>query len=176
MLDLILIILLIFGVIFGLKRGFILQLLHMIGFVVAFIVAHMYYADLAPKLTLWIPYPSADIDHPIQMFFKDIPFDIVFYRAIAFVGIFIATRIVLSIIASIFDVVASLPVLNILNRLGGAIFGFIEMYLLLFILLYITALIPLEIIQDPINQSSLVDKIINDTPYFSETIQKWWFK
>lgn len=176
MLDIILIILLLLGVIFGLKRGLILQLLHMIGFVVSFIVAYMYYADLAPKLTLWIPYPSIDVNHPIQMFFKDLPFDLVFYRAIAFVAIFIATRIVLSIIASIFDLVASLPVLSSLNRIGGAILGFVEMYLYILILLYITALIPLEVIQNPINQSSLVDVIINKTPYFSESIQKWWFE
>lgn len=175
MLDIVLIILLLLGVIAGLKRGLILQLLHMIGFIASFIVAYMYYDKIAPKLTLWIPYPSMDVDHPIQMILKDIPFDEVFYRAIAFVGIFIATRIVLGILASALNVVASLPIIKIVNRFGGAILGFVEMYLFLFILLYIAALIPVEIVQKTMIDSSLVDGMLTKTPYFSEHIKEWWF-
>ncbi|MCL6574122.1 MAG: CvpA family protein, partial [Bacillus sp. (in: Bacteria)] len=58
MLDLAIIILLIMGFFIGLKRGFILQLVHLTGFIIAYVVANLYYTALAPKLTLWIPYPN----------------------------------------------------------------------------------------------------------------------
>ena len=57
MLDLAIILLLVFGFFIGLKRGFILQLVHLTGFIIAYIVANLYYEELAPKLLLWIPYP-----------------------------------------------------------------------------------------------------------------------
>ena len=56
MLDLALIVLLLLGFFIGVKRGFILQLIHMIGFVVSFVVAYVYYDTVAPKLRLWIPF------------------------------------------------------------------------------------------------------------------------
>ena len=53
MLDLIIIFLFIMGLIVGIRRGFIMQIVHLSGFIAAFVVAYMFYADLAPKLKLW---------------------------------------------------------------------------------------------------------------------------
>ncbi|MFK4997511.1 CvpA family protein [Bacillus sp. N9] len=156
------------------RRGFILQLLHMIGFIIAFIVAHMYYEELAPKLRLWIPYPSPDGDGAIKMLFDSANMDEVFYRAIAFVIIFFAVRVVLGIIGSALDVVASLPVLKTLNIWAGGLLGFIEIYLLVFIVLYIAALLPIPSVQTAVNQSFIAIAMLEHTPYFSTEVTKWW--
>ncbi|MCJ7839814.1 CvpA family protein [Lederbergia sp. NSJ-179] len=174
MLDLALIIILIAGFFIGLKRGFILQLIHMVGFVVSFIVAYMYFDALAPKLTLWIPYPDFGSEKGFTMFLNGSNFDDAFYRAIAFVIIFFATRIVLGIIGSALDVVASLPIIKVLNIWAGGILGAIEVYLFLFILLYLAALVPMATIQTALNDSTLSEIILNHTPYFSAEIKKWW--
>ena len=58
MLDLAILAILLIGFLVGLRRGFILQLIHLTGFFVAFAAAYVYYDELAPKLTLWIPFPS----------------------------------------------------------------------------------------------------------------------
>ena len=47
MIDILLLIILVGGIIVGAKRGLIVQLIHMIGFVVALIVAFKYYKPLA---------------------------------------------------------------------------------------------------------------------------------
>ena len=47
MVSLIIILILIFGFFRGLKRGFILQLMHLAGFIIAFIVAALYFRELA---------------------------------------------------------------------------------------------------------------------------------
>lgn len=175
MLNFIIIVLLIFGVLRGLKRGFILQIIHLTGFIVAFIVANKYYVPFSSKLTLWIPYPNLGENNTIKTLFSNADLEEVFYRAIAFVLIFFAVKIVWQIIGSMLDFVASLPILSQLNTWAGAILGFVEVYLLIFILLYISALIPMEIIQHHVTNSSLAAGIIENTPYFSEKIKALWF-
>lgn len=173
MLDMVLVVLLVLGILIGIKRGFILQLLHMIGFFASLFVAYTYYDDLAPKLRLWIPYPDFDAEGVMKVFMDGIEFDEAFYRAVSFVVIFIAVRIALSIIGSTLDIVASLPIIKTVNVILGGILGFIEMYLLAFIILYIVAFLPLTSIQTALDQSSIANWMIKETPYFSEELRKW---
>ncbi|MER2061027.1 MAG: CvpA family protein, partial [Niallia sp.] len=73
------------------------------------------------------------------------------------------------------DFVASIPVLKQLNTWAGAVLGFIETYLLLFLLLYIFILIPINFMQVQLNESSVAAWMIENTPYFSEKIKDLWF-
>ncbi|MGP4064881.1 CvpA family protein [Oceanobacillus sp. M65] len=175
MFDLIILIILVFGLLVGLKRGFILQLFHLLGFIVALIAASLYYDNLGPKLKLWIPYPDLTDEGAWAGFLQALPLESGFYNAIAFVIIFFAVRIILQIIGSMLDFVASLPVLNSVNKLLGAVLGFIEVYLLLFIVLYILALTPVASIQTWINDSSIALGMLENTPYLSEKLKDLWF-
>ena len=172
MLDLILVILLFMGFFVGLRRGFILQLIHLTGFIIAYIVAKMYYNQLAPKLTLWIPYPNFGNNSSLKFFTDSPQTEEAFYRAIAFVIIFFAAKIVLQIIASMLDFIARLPILRLLNVWAGGILGFFEVYLLLFLLLFIAALVPVAALQGLMNQSVLANLIVNHTPILSEQIKR----
>ncbi|MBY7143213.1 CvpA family protein [Virgibacillus sp. NKC19-3] len=175
MFDVILIIFLIFGFLIGLKRGFILQLFHLIGFIVAFVAAILYYDELGAKLSLWIPYPELS-DGAWADFLDSLPLENAFYNAIAFAIIFFAVKILLQIIASMLDFVAYLPVLKSINKVLGAVLGFVEIYLILFIVLYILALTPIEIVQSWITGSSIAIFIIENTPYFSGKLAELWFE
>lgn len=175
MVDFILIVLLIFGFFIGLKRGFILQAFHLIGFFAAFILAALYYDELATRLALWIPYPELDNNSGWADFLESLPLEGAFYNAIAFAIIFFAVKILLQIIASMLDFVAELPILHSLNKLLGAVLGFVEIYLLIFIVLFILALTPLTEVQSWINDSSIALFIIEHTPFLSEQIRSLWF-
>jgi uncharacterized membrane protein required for colicin V production len=174
MLDLILIIILLFGILIGLKRGFILQFVHLTGFIVSYIVAYQYFDDLAPKLKLWVPYPVTSEGSAIFSLLDGEDLEGAYYRAVAFVLLFIGTKIVMQIIGSMLDFVALLPILKQLNRWAGSILGFLESYLILFILLFIGALIPIEQLQVALDQSVLANLIVNHTPYFSDTVNELW--
>ncbi|MBN6887936.1 putative membrane protein required for colicin V production [Cytobacillus horneckiae] len=174
MLDLAIIIILLFGFFMGLRRGFILQLIHLVGFIIAFVVARLYYDTLAPKLTLWIPYPNFGSDSNLQMLLGSTDLEDAYYRAIAFAIIFFAVKILLQIIGSMLDFVASLPILKQLNTWAGSILGFIEVYLIMFILLYIAALLPITALQNMLNDSFMAEFIIDHTPILSQQIKDLW--
>jgi uncharacterized membrane protein required for colicin V production len=176
MLDLAIILLLVFGFFIGLKRGFILQLVHLTGFIIAYIVANLYYDDLAPRLTLWVPYPNLGTTSPLKLLSEDGNMEVAFYRAIAFIIIFFAVKILLQVIASMLDFIAHLPILRQLNVWAGGILGFAEVYLLLFILLYIAALVPMEVLQKPLDDSIMANLLVNHTPFLSEQIKTIWIE
>lgn len=176
MIDLLLLFILFIGVLTGLKRGFILQLFHLIGFIVAFILAVIYYDDLAPKLTLWVPYPELPQDSSWAVFLNDLPLEQAFYNAVAFAIIFFGAKIVLHIIASMLDFVSELPILSSINTLLGGILGFIENYVILFVLLYIAALVPVAGVQSALDGSILAQLIIEHTPVFSEQLKTLWIE
>ncbi|KIY22171.1 MULTISPECIES: CvpA family protein [Mesobacillus] len=176
MLDLAVLAILVMGFMVGLKRGFILQTIHLAGFIAAFVVAYVYYEQLAPKLTLWIPYPNLDSNSTFKFLLENTNLEDAYYRAIAFAIIFFAVKILLQIIGSMLDFVAHLPILKQLNVWAGGILGFIEVYLLLFIILYIAALLPIPAIQGPLNDSILAENIIKNTPVFSQQIKQLWIE
>ncbi|MDQ0157367.1 CvpA family protein [Robertmurraya andreesenii] len=176
MLSLAIFIVLIFGFLIGLKRGFILQLIHITGFIIAFIVAYIYYGDLAPKLTLWIPYPNFSTDSTFQLLLDNGHLEAAYYNAISFVGIFLAVKIAMQIIGNMLDFVANLPILKTLNVWAGGILGFLEVYLVIFILLYIAALLPVDAVQDALGDSFLAKMIVEHTPYFSSQIKELWIE
>lgn len=175
MLNFILLMILVFGFLMGLKRGFILQLLHLVGFIIAFFVAVAYYKPLAEKVSLYVPYPDLKGDGAWISILDALPLEQGFYNAIAFAIIFFAVKVILQIIATMLDFVAALPVLNIVNRGLGALLGFVEVYVIVFIILFILALTPLDIVQEWINHSSIALFIIEDTPILSKKIVDLWF-
>jgi uncharacterized membrane protein required for colicin V production len=176
MLDIAIIILLIMGFFVGLRRGFILQLIHLTGFIIAYAIANLYYLKLAPKLTLWIPYPNFGNSTTLKLLTDSNNMEAAFYRAIAFVIIFFAVKILLQIIGSMLDFIAHLPILRQLNVWAGGILGFCEVYLIIFILLYIAALIPMGVFQNHLDQSFLAKAIVNHTPILSQQIKSLWIE
>ncbi|WP_081214035.1 CvpA family protein [Priestia aryabhattai] len=175
MLNIILIILLLLGFVTGLKRGFILQLIHIVSFAVSFIVAYMFSGDLASRLRLLIPFPDNIQQQSVASFvFDSGTIEDAFYRMIAFAILFFATHIVLRLTGSVLTALTELPILRQLNKWGGGALGFVEVYIIVFILLYIGAVIPVSEIQTPIQQSSIAINIVQNTPYLSSAIQDLW--
>ncbi|QHS22959.1 CvpA family protein [Virgibacillus sp. MSP4-1] len=173
MVDIILLAILLVGLFIGLKRGFIMQVMHLTGFIIAFIIAALYYDKLAPILTMWIPYPDFG-QEGFGAFFDNMPLETAFYNGIAFVILFFIVKIVLQIIANMLDFIAELPILHSVNGLLGAVLGFFETYFILFILLYFSALIPIDFIQQYVGDSSIAQFMIEHTPLFSEQITNLW--
>ncbi|MHC0037421.1 CvpA family protein [Pseudoneobacillus sp. C159] len=175
MLNIVILVIFLIGFFVGLKRGLILQFIHLVGFFVSFIIAATYYDDLAPKLTLWVPYPDFGTETALHAIFNGDHFEDAYYRAIAFAIIFFSVKIFLQIIGTMLDFIAHIPILKQLNIWAGGILGLVEAYLLVFIILYIAALLPIDFIQAPIKDSSIAQSVIKNTPIFSKQIKELWF-
>ncbi|MBM7660606.1 putative membrane protein required for colicin V production [Bacillus mesophilus] len=174
MLDLAIILILGIGFLIGLRRGFILQIVHLTGFIAAFVVSYLYFDDLAPKLELWVPYPVVNDGGMMSLIFTHEDLEMAYYRAIAFAMLFFGTKIMMQILGSMLDFLAHLPILKQLNGWAGAVLGFVEVYLIVFILLYIGALVPVEMIQAHMQDSFIAMSIVQHTPIFSGTIHDLW--
>lgn len=175
MLDLILLILFIGGTIVGAKRGLVVQMIHMIGFIVALIVAYLYYKPLSEYFVLWIPYPVVDDNSRFTIAVDQLDLDQTFYQLIAFALIFFVVKFGLQLIGSMFDFLKYLPVLGFVSKILGAVLGFIEIYIIIFVFMYVLALLPLDIIQTHLEDSGIVQAMLEHTPYFSEKVKEWWY-
>ncbi|MCE4956268.1 CvpA family protein [Macrococcoides caseolyticum] len=173
MINLILLFFLILGTVIGLRRGFILQSLHLIGTIGAFIIARLYYQELAKHLVLIIPFPSAEGNYK-STFLNMITNEMTFYNVVSFLIIFFLSKVILQMVATVFDYIAQLPLLKQLNVSLGALLGFIECYLVLFILLTLFSMIPNGWIQGHLEGSFISNIIVNYTPILSGIAKSWW--
>ncbi|ETT82550.1 CvpA family protein [Viridibacillus sp. FSL R5-0477] len=175
MIDILIIILLIAGIITGGRRGLVVQLIHIIGFLIAMIVAYVYYKPLAEKFVLWIPYPAVDGNTTLTYAMEQLDLSQTFYQLLAFALIFFVVKFAMQIVASIFDFLKYVPIIGPFNRFFGGILGFIEAYILVFILLYILALLPLDGIQKYVDNSILTKLMLEYTPIISNMFKNMWF-
>lgn len=176
MLDLILLVILIGGFLVGLRRGLILQIVHLTGFIAAFVIAYIYFDELAPKLKLWIPYPTTSVEPTMALFMNTLHLETAYYRAIAFAILFFGTKILVQILGSMLDFLADLPILKTINRWSGGALGFVEVYLVMFLFLYIAALVPVPYVQNSIDDSFMAKTIVEDTPVFSDKVKAMWIQ
>ncbi|HDX9576825.1 CvpA family protein [Bacillus cytotoxicus] len=173
MVDIIIVLLLVMGFLLGLRRGLVLQLVKLVSFIIAYLVAYWYCKDLAPALQKIIPYPfKQEVNVPNWIDANSM--ETVFYQAIAFIALFIITKIALTLIGQLLNMFTEIPVLKQINALGGAILGFLEVYIILFVLIVVGTILPIEQLQTSLNQSSISKVIVEDTPILSGKVKELW--
>ncbi|NGP44997.1 CvpA family protein [Bacillaceae bacterium SIJ1] len=174
MLNVIIFVILCAGFFIGIRRGLILQVIHMAGLVISFIVAFLYYKEFSQMIKFWIPYSGGE-DGTFALFADGIFLEQTFYQGVAFAVLFFGTKIILQMIGAMLDFLADLPLLSTVNRALGGAFGLIEVYLIIFVLLYVAALTPVEQVQRSIDDSSIAKVIVEKTPILSQEIKERWF-
>lgn len=159
--DIIILIMLLYGLLSGLMRGGVLQLFSLIGFVIALILARLFSPDLA------------DIIHSIISTNNDTWS--LFYNVISFILIFIVVQLIIKKVANLLNIVTKLPVIGFFNRILGALLGFVQMYLVAFVVILILFLTPMEDVKDLIEESQVAKYMINSTPVISDYFKNMWF-
>lgn len=174
--DAVLIGILAVGTWMGYRRGLIRQLIHLFGFLVAFVVAFRFYDDLAPYLRVWIPFPNLAEETDLSFVVELFELESMFYSAIAFGLLFFSAKFGLNLVARLFDFVASFPVLNLVNRLSGALVGFLTTFFILFIIVNILYVMPSGRIHEQVESSFVARLMVEKTPVLSEKLQELWKK
>lgn len=161
--DIVIILLILLSGVTGLKQGLLKSGINLIGTILIYIIAFKMKDSIGLFLCKVCP------------FFKFngyITLNILVYQLIAFV-------LIASILFSIFAIVLKLTgivqklvdltvILTIPSKIGGFIIGLLEGYVVMFIIILILS-VPLRNVE-LFSKSTLVDKMINNTPILSSTL------
>lgn len=156
----------------GVKRGFIIQFIHLTGFFISLYVAYRFYQDFANYIRLWIPFPSMS-DGIVSLLAETMNLETIYYQGIAFLILLIGTKIVMRIVGSMLHFVAQLPFLRSINSGLGGILCFVEYYLFIFIFLQIGMLIPVIPFQSELEKSFIANVMIDHTPFLSNFVNNF---
>lgn len=160
----------------GARRGIFLEGAYTIGFLLTLIFARIFYRTLGSKLTLLIPYPSASLDSHFAFFSTEVGLglDTAFYRGCAFLMILVLGWLVTHFIMIFLNNLAYYPLDQHVSLAGGLFLAFVNTYVALFFLLYLTALIPVPGIQNMLSHSWIATLIVRYTPFLTHWATQLW--
>lgn len=176
MLTLIIILFLGLAIYRGARRGLALQLVYTSGYLLSFMIAQAKYKALAPKLELYIPYPSATQNSKMVFFDYATSFELdkAFYGGVAFLSIFFIGWLVTRFVGMLCQRLTYLPLVHTVNVVGGGLLSFMVMLVGIFLILRLVSLVPLDVVQNQFKGSALARQIVEKTPIFSKQIYNLW--
>ncbi|MEB3101089.1 CvpA family protein [Ferviditalea candida] len=172
--DYVIIGLLVGGFLMGYVRGFVSQLLSIFGTVIAFIAAFRFYGGLSPWIAQHLPISSLGSFKQYAPFAENMQLDKYFYNALAFALIFFGSKIVLSIVGGVLNVIAKIPGIHFVNKWSGAVLAFVEVLAMIVIAVNLLAVTPVEKLKAALEQSVIVTYILHYAPYISPLLQDLW--
>lgn len=167
--DLVIVILIIFGALIGFKRGFTKELVNTVGFIAVLVLAYIF-------------------KNPISMFlFENLPFfkfggaikgvtvlNILLYEVIAFLVVLFVLIIIWKILmlaTSIFEKILTMTiVLGIPSKLLGMVLGALKWCIISFIVVYVLSLPFFNM--DLFQKSKFCNGVLKYTPILSSTVDK----
>lgn len=166
---------LLLGVYTGARRGLVLQLVHLVGYLVILIFAFWRYLPLSRLVEMYVPYPSFLPGNHLAIFSdaQALELDQSFYQLFSFIVIMAFGWLLVRIVTAVIKEVTHLPIIKQFNTAGGAILGFVFHYVTLFVVLYLLAMVPLDSVQRLFEGSSLAKLIVTQTPLISGMVTQW---
>ena len=158
--SIVILILLSFGVLLGIKRGFTYQLIKMVGIFLILILSYLL-KDLIAEIFIKY-FDFIKIDKSIS---------IIFYRMLSFIILCFIFRLILQLLLRISktfeNILKATVILSIPSKILGGILGFIEYYIYIFIILLVLNLpfMPIDI-----GKSKMASSMINGTPLMNENL------
>ena len=162
--DVIIVLILLMGAVIGFKRGVIKSAVTFIGAIVVIVLAFYLKNPVSKLMYTYLPFFNFAGD------FEGLTvLNIVIYEALAFVIVYIILMSILQILIGVTGVIEKVLnftiVLGIPSKLLGALFGFFETYLFVFVALFLIAQIPAT--NPYIEESVVAEKIANSSPILS---------
>ena len=165
MVDILIVLLLFAGVYLGYKRGLIMQLFYLGTIIIGYLVSMLFSSRLAYLFTGLIPIPD-NVSEGLNGIYQNLNIPTAYYRVISFIVIFIV----------IFGLIRKLPLIKTTDRFLGAILGFVEIYLIIFLILYVGTILPTSEWKTTIfTNSTLPEYILENTPILSKQLISLFF-
>ena len=169
--DIILILVLAMGAIVGFKRGVIKSATMFIGAIIVIILAYSLTNPVSKIFYSFLPFFTFEGD-----FAGLTTLNIIIYEAIAFVLVYVLLMAILQIIIKItgvFETILNFTIiLGIPSKLLGAVFGFFEAYLFLFVAIFLLNQIPAT--NEIVTESTFASKIASSSPILSDITSSYY--
>lgn len=169
--DIILILVLVMGAIVGFKRGVIKSATMFIGAIIVIVLAYSLKNPVSKILYSFLPFFNFAGD-----FAGLTTLNIIIYEAIAFVSVYVLLMAILQIIIKItgvFETILNFTIiLGIPSKLLGAVFGFFEAYLFLFVAIFLLNQIPAT--NEIVTESTFASKIASSSPILSDITSSYY--
>lgn len=153
----------------GVYRGAILQGIHSIGLLVAYLFAVLFYQNLVDLVSLWVPYVGFDIEntfvfYPVALLQN---MDIIYFRLVALLAIILLVWIITKFIAFGLRDLKFKEMDIQWNGILGGLFGFFSAWFWSFFILMFMSVLTFEGVQTALANSSVANFIILNTPILS---------
>ena len=162
--DAIVLIVLLVGAFSGFKKGLIKSVVSFVGLLLAIVIA--WYLKNPVSEYMFTKLPFFNFTGNISLY------NVVIYELIAFLIILVILLIVVRLIAFatglIDKLVGLVSGLGIISKIAGAVFGFVESYVIVFILLFL--LFNFTSLNEAVGQSALSTKMLENTPILSDMV------
>lgn len=159
MVTLIIVLLLILAFRYGLKRGLLMTLLSVAGYVVVFLLAVFLAKPMGTALASVMP-----------ALFKNTFFSEMFYNVLSFWIIAIVGSIVYHFLAQTVNGITKLPLISQVNALAGAALSTVLMYVVIFFALLLVSSWPSQNVRATVQQSTVAEWMLKKTPLISQQI------
>ncbi|ASV81740.1 CvpA family protein [Enterococcus hirae] len=176
MLSLLILFILLLAFFSGARRGFSMQVVYTIGYILSFMAAQHFYKDLASRLELYIPYPAVTSNSQMVFFDQTFSFrlDEAFYAGVAFLLILFIGGLLTRFIGIFVHSLTYIPILKQVDWLAGGILSLIVAYVMIFLLLSLLTFVPVDIVQKQFSGNSLARFIVEQTPFLTNKIHDLW--
>lgn len=176
MLSLLILFILLIAFFSGARRGFAMQAVYTLGYVLSFFVAQHFYKQLANHLELYIPYPAVTSTSKMVFFDQAISFrlDEAFYAGVAFLLILFVGALITRFIGIFVHSLTYVPLLRQVDWLAGGALSVVVAYVTIFLLLSLLVFVPVDFIQNQFSGNSLARFIVEKTPLLSDKIHDLW--
>jgi uncharacterized membrane protein required for colicin V production len=160
------------ALIIGYTRGFISQMVSLLGLIIAYVVAYKFYDQLAPWVGRLLPVQTFAAYSKYEFAIQTLHLNVYVINAISFAILFFAVKVALSVVGRLLNIVAKVPGLNLLNRLSGTLLSLMEVTVLVVIVVQIMAIMPSDKVQAIFKDSITAPYFVDAWMYFENKISE----
>ena len=171
-LDYVLLLVVVFFTLSGLRRGLVRQIVDLVAWVGSIYLAISFGDELAAELNRLFGL-DVHLNQALGPLWGNFAIGASAANVLGFVAVVIMTRMVVEIVANALDMVAKLPVISSFNVLGGAVLGFGKGVLIVFVVATVARALPAGAFSAHIDGSQVVEAVLRISPHFYEQLREF---
>lgn len=146
-LDFIVVIVLVLSFVLGYRRGFVLQLVSLLGLLAAFVAAYLFQDDIAPYVARFVPLDAFIQESGFESLFRGLSLEKYIIAAISFALLLFGVKLALTAVGHLLNLLVKAPGLNFINRWTGGALSVLEAAAAAAIAIQVMAILPYDSVQ-----------------------------